>query len=59
MRKRHGALRADTLRVVANPGKERAVLRFVTDYRRLAMQVCSGDGSPRGEQPTNTLPPSI
>jgi putative transposase len=39
MRKRHGALRADTLRVLANPGKEREVLRFVADYRRLAVQV--------------------
>jgi putative transposase len=39
MKKRHGALRADTLRVLANPGKEREVLRFVADYRRLACQV--------------------
>jgi len=39
MRKRHGALPADTLRVLASPGKEREVLRFVADYRRLAVQV--------------------
>jgi hypothetical protein len=39
MRKRHGALRADTLRVLANPGKERALLRLVSDYRWLAMRL--------------------
>jgi len=39
MKKRHGALRADTLRVLANPGKAREVLRFVADYRRLAVQI--------------------
>jgi putative transposase len=37
MKKRHGALRADALGVLANPGKERKVLRFVADYRRLSV----------------------
>jgi len=39
MKKRHGALRADTLGVLANRGKEREVLRFVADYRRLAVEL--------------------
>jgi putative transposase len=38
MRKRHGAIRADTLRILPNAGKERAVQRFIADYRALVAQ---------------------
>jgi hypothetical protein len=39
VRKQHGPIRADTLHVLANAGKEREVLRFVADYRSLAVQI--------------------
>ena len=39
MRKRHGAIRADTLDVLANAGKERAVKGFIADYRFLAVRL--------------------
>ena len=39
MRKRHGPLRADTLRHSMNTGEEAAVLRFIRDYRVIAVQV--------------------
>ena len=39
MRKRHGAIRADMLRVLPNVGKKQAVLRFIADYRMLAVQI--------------------
>jgi hypothetical protein len=47
MKKRHGALRADTLRVLANPGKEREVLRLLptTAGSRSSSDACSGAGS--------------
>jgi hypothetical protein len=60
MKKRHGALRADTLRVLANPGKEREVLRLLptTAGSRSSSDACSGAGSLSRERPTNTSPPS-
>jgi putative transposase len=39
VRKQHGAIRADAFSVLANAGKEREVLRFVADYRSLAVQI--------------------
>jgi putative transposase len=39
MRKQHSAIRADTLHVLANAGKEREVLRFIADYRSLAVRI--------------------
>ena len=39
VRKRHGAIRADTLDVLANAGKERAVKCFIADYRFLAVRL--------------------
>ena len=39
MRKRHGPLRADTLRQSMNARKEAAVLRFIVDYRKLTAQL--------------------
>jgi putative transposase len=39
MKKQHGAIRADTLQVLANDGKEQEVLRFVADYRNVAVQI--------------------
>ena len=39
MRKKHGPLRADTLRNLANAGKDRAILRFIADDRSLAVQL--------------------
>ena len=36
MRKKHGPIRADTFRVLANAGKQQAALRFMADCRRLA-----------------------
>ena len=39
MSKRHGAIRADTLRLLANAGKERAVKCFIADYRLLAVRL--------------------
>ena len=39
MRKKHGPLRADTLRQSMNAGKQATVLRFIRDYRNLASQL--------------------
>ncbi len=39
MRKKHGPLRADTLRQSMNGGKEAVVLKFIGAYRELAVQV--------------------
>jgi len=56
VRKKHGPIRADTFRALANAGREQAVLRFMADYRRLAPM--RSEDRQRGALPGADRPPA-